>query len=189
MKLSPVITYLLLAFIISCKCTAQNNPRVSDIALGNKLIDAFYSFKRDTLQSLLLTAKSSQPDILNYQKWAQCANYKIVDRTHYFIKNDSIIIFPVTVKDDLMNALEIDFNVTDTFHIVIHNGKIVQVTTTSNDLAEYYKAKKWVNQNKPELVVKQCKDIWNGGLTPCECVLGMIKGFAEYTKNKQYKKQ
>jgi hypothetical protein len=35
------------------------------------------------------------------------------------VKNDTLIICPVTVEDDLIKALELDLNVTDTFHIVI----------------------------------------------------------------------
>ncbi|MBA4057976.1 MAG: hypothetical protein C0490_24885, partial [Marivirga sp.] len=100
-------------------------------------------------------------------------------------KNDSIVIFPVTVKDDLMGALSIDFNVTDTFHILIQKGKILSVKTSSNDIDVYYEAKEWVIKNRPELVEKACEGIWEGGPTPCECVLGMVKGFAEFTENKK----
>jgi hypothetical protein len=91
------------------------------------------------------------------------------------------VIFPITVKDDLMSALAIDFNVTDTFHITIRDQKIVSVKTSSNDLDDYYKAKEWVKANRPEYVEKACEGIWEGGPTPCECVKGMITGFTEYT--------
>ena len=81
-----------------------------------------------------------------------------------------------------MGALAIDFNVTDTFHIVLKNGKIISVWNSSNDLDEYHKATEWVHKNRPDLVKKPCEGIWNGGPTPCDCVLGMIKGFAAYKK-------
>lgn len=161
------------------------NPAVNNISVGNDFVDAFYSFNRDSLQSLLASAETSQPEILYYQKWAECANYKVLDRTHYFQGNDSTIVFPVTVKDDLMTALAIDFNVTDTFHIVIRNGVITSVQTSSNDLEEYYKAKEWVAINRPEFIDPACEGIWEGGPTPCECVLGTIKGFAEYAESKK----
>lgn len=154
----------------------------NNITLGNKLVDAFYSFNRDSLASLLSDAKKSQPDILYYQKWAECGHYKVLDRGPYTEKNDSTILFPVTVKDDLMKALQIDFNVTDTFHITFKNGKIVHVENSSNDVDDYYKAKTWVKDNRPELIEKPCEGIWEGGPTPCECILGMIKGFGEYKK-------
>ncbi len=181
-----ICIYILM--LTSCTTTTHNAAHESTIAVANKFIDAFYSFNRDSLQSILSSAKKSQPEILYYQKWAECANYKIVDRSHYFKKSDSLVIFPVTVKDDLMNALAIDFNVTDTFHISIQNEKILSIKTSSNDLDVYYKAKEWVNKNRPELVEKACEGIWEGGPTPCECVLGMIKGFAEFTEIKKHSK-
>jgi hypothetical protein len=177
-----ICIYILM--LASCKTSTHNDTHGSNVAIASKFIDAFYSFNRDSLQSILSSAKKSQPEILYYQKWAECANYKIVDRTHYFNKSDSVVIFPVTVKDDLMGALAIDFNVTDTFHISIHNGKILSVKTSSNDIDVYHEAKEWVKKNRPELVEKPCEGIWEGGPTPCECVLGMIKGFAEFTENK-----
>jgi hypothetical protein len=181
------IKHLLFIFatgLSSCKTPPSNEAHASNVDVGNRFIDVFYSFNRDSLRSILSTAKGSQPEILYYQKWAECANYKVIDRTHYFEKNDSTVILPVTVKDDLMGALAIEFNVTDTFHITIRNKKIHSVTTSSNDLAEYYAAKEWVKKNRPNLVEKACEGIWQGGPTPCECVLGMIRGFREFRKEK-----
>jgi hypothetical protein len=180
--------YILILVLASCKTATQNETHVSNVAIANEVIDAFYSFNRDSLQLKLSSAKKSQPEILYYQKWAECANYQVVDRTRFFEKNDSMVIFPVTVKDDLMGALAIDFNVTDTFHMYIKNEKILSVKTSSNDLDVYYEAKEWVNKNRPDLVEKACDGIWEGGPTPCECVLGMIKGFAEFTEGKKQTK-
>lgn len=179
-----------LAFVLGgCAMTSQNNTRSRNIDVGNKFVDAFYSFNRDTLQALLAAAEKSQPEILYYQKWAECAHYQVVDRSQYSVKNDSMVVFPVTVKDDLMSALAIDFNVTDTFHMVLRDGAIRSVKTSSNDPKEYYEAKEWVRKNRPELVEVACEGIWQGGLTPCECVLGMIQGFTELTEKKKQKAQ
>jgi hypothetical protein len=153
--------------------------------VANRFIDAFYSFNRDSLRVLMEHAPESQPEILYYQKWAECAHYQVIKRAQSFVKNDSMVIFPVTVKDDLMSALEIDFNVTDTFHISIVGGKIRAVTTSSNDPDEYYQAKEWVNANRSEFVEKPCEGIWQGGPTPCECVLGMIRGFRDFVREKK----
>lgn len=169
--------------LVLAGCKNEIHTDAQDIALGNAFIDAFYSFHEDSLQSLLASAETSQPEILYYQKWAECANYKILDRTKFLKKSDSLLVFPVTVKDDLMKALAIDFNVTDTFHILIKQGKITSVKTSSNDVDTYYQAKEWVNKNRPELVAIPCEGIWNGGPTPCECVQGMIKGFTEFKES------
>jgi hypothetical protein len=174
---------LLLAF---CKNETNSTTQVTNIDVGNKFIDAFYSFNRDSLQSLLSSAQKSQPEILYYQKWAECANYKVLDRSQYFEKNDSTVLFPVTVKDDLMEALNLDFNVTDTFCIYIQNVKILSVRTSSNDPDVYYEGKKWIKQNRSELIKKVCEGIWEGGPTPCECALGMVKGLREFTQDKKH---
>lgn len=176
MVMKKTALLLIYGFVLSACKMGDNNP-----AIANKFVDVFYSFDKDALAALITSAKTSQPEILYYQQWAKCANYTVLDRTKYFEKNDSTVIMPVTVKDDLMGALQIDFNVTDTFKIVIRNKQIVGVTTSSNDLDDYYKAKEWVATHKPGYIDKACEGIWAGGPTPCECVLGMIKGFEEFS--------
>ncbi len=169
--------YLLL--LAGCK---SPSPRMTTGCqpIANQFVAAFYSFNKDSLQHLLSSARGSQPSILYYQEWAECGNYAIVDRGSCIQKSDSLVLVPVTVKDDLINALQIDFHVTDTFHLTIGNGQIRSVTTSSNDPDVYYEAKEWVKQNRPELIEKACEGIWDGGPTPCACVQGMVKGFAAF---------
>ena len=150
--------------------------------IANAFVDAFYSFDRDSLQAVLSSAELSQPEILYYQKGAECGHYEVLQRDQYFEKNDSTVIFPVTVKDDLMGALQIDFNVTDTFRITIQDDKIRSVQTSFNDPDEYYAAKEWVKANRPQYVEKPCEGIWADGPTPCECVQGMVKGFHDFVE-------
>jgi hypothetical protein len=181
-----LIAICLFFILIGCNRTTRPVTVHSDnTKLASKFIDTFYSFNLDSLALILSSAKQSQPNILYYQQWAKCGNYKIVSRDAWFEKNDSVVIFPVTVKDDLMAALKIDFNVTDTFHITIRNDRITSVQTTSNDLEIYYQAKEWVNKNRPELISKACEGIWEGGPTPCECAKGMITGFTQFTDEMQ----
>lgn len=174
-KLKQLI-YLFLLISFSCKNTTQKDT-VNNMAIASAFVDAFYSFDSDSLHAVLSEAEASQPEILYYQKWAECGHYEVLQRDSHFVKNDSTVIFPITVKDDLMGALQIDFNVTDTFHIVIRDGKIRSVKTSSNDPDEYYDAKEWVKEHRPEYIEKACEGIWKGGATPCECVQGMVKGF------------
>lgn len=183
------IVYGFLLLSASCKNDSHHevaNTNDGNTAVANKFIDAFYSFDDDSLESILSEAKLSQPNILYYQKWAECGNYAVVTRHACIVKNDSIVICPVTVKDDLMAGLNINFNVTDSFHITIARGRIRAVETSSNDPDTYYKAKDWVKQNRPDLIEKPCEGIWNGGPTPCECILGMIKGFREYVASQEH---
>ncbi len=177
-----LIIYLSLLLLVSCKnesTDAAAHTQRDNASVANEFIDAFYSFNRDSLASVLSNAKKSHPEILYYQKWAECGNYKVLTTHSVIERNDSLLLCPVTVKDDLMSSLNINFNVTDTFHVTVINGIIRNVTTSSNDPAEYYQAKEWVKKNRPEYIQKQCEGIWEGGPTPCECIQGMIKGFAE----------
>jgi len=177
-KLNQLLVWAVLLFI---GCTGKTpKDSAGNIDIANAFVDAFYSFKRDSLQTLLSAAETSRAGMLYYQKWAECGNYQVLQRDSFFEKNDSTVIFPVTVKDDLMAALQIDFNVTDTFRITIRDGKIHDVQTSSNDPDEYYIAKEWVYAHRPQYVEEVCKGIWAEGPTPCECIQGMLKGFQDY---------
>jgi hypothetical protein len=46
-----------------------------------------------------------------------------------------------------MGALQLDLNVTDTFHIIIKDKKIRSVQTSSNDPDVYYKAEDWIKES------------------------------------------
>jgi hypothetical protein len=187
MRIQRIACLLVLISVSCANPSAGNKDHVAkeNLAIANHYVDAFYSFNSDSLKSLLSEATESQPNILYYQKWAECGHYIILKRDAYGGKNDSVVVVPVTVKDDLMAALKIDFNVTDTFHIVIKDKRIRSITNSSNDPDEYYKAKKWVKENRADLIDKPCEGIWNGGPTPCECIRGMLKGFGEYAAEKR----
>ena len=182
---SRLILYSLLLTLVHCKPTSSIETSQDNTDLATQFINTFYSFDSDSLKSILDQAKTSQPGILYYQKWAECANYKIAKRNDFITKNDSLIICPITVKDDLMGALNIDFNVTDSFHITIVNKQIVSVQTSSNDLDVYYEARDWVKENQPDLIAVPCIGIWEDGTTPCECVKGMIKGYAAFSNTQK----
>lgn len=144
--------------------------------IAAKFIDAFYSFNKDSLQSTLTHANDSKKRILYYQKWAECGNYKVIKQNNFIKKNDSLVLCPITVKDDLIGALEVNYNVTDTFHLTIINGEIRSVDTTSDDPTLFYEAKDWTKQNRPKLINKACE----GELTACECVKATVQGFIEF---------
>lgn len=171
----------------SCKNATQDkgyNLHEKNFAIATDFIDAFYSFNGDSLELLLSQATESQPSILYYQKWAECGNYEIIKRSDCIVKNDSQVICPITVKDDLIGTLKIDFNVTDIFLLTIIDGHIQSVQTSSNDPDMYYEAKEWVRQNLPDLIEDPCEGIMEGGPTPCECVKAMVAGFSKFVEMK-----
>ena len=185
------VLYISILLFIGCKNRTTSETTIyqnDNIQIANQFIDAFYSFNKDSLKLSLSYAEKSHPSILYYQKWAECGNYEVLKRFKCEEKNDSLVICPITVKDDLMSALQLDLNVTDTFHIVIKERKIQSVQTSSNDPDVYYKAKDWIRQNRPELIEKPCENAWEGGPTPCECIKATIQGLAEFKANEESQK-
>lgn len=182
MKLK-LILYSSILLIAGCKNGTKSEasvPQNNTIAIANQFIDAFYSFNRDSLKGTLSNAEESQPGIFYYQKWAECGNYEILKRFNCEEKNDTLVICPIMVKDDLMSALQLDLNVTDTFHLTIKNQQIRSVQTSSNDPDLYYEAREWMNKNRPELIEEPCKGMWEGGPTPCECIKAIVQGLMEF---------
>ena len=183
--------YIAILLAVSCKNGTKSEASVrqnNTIAIANQFIDAFYSFNRDSLKGTLSNAEESQPGILYYQKWAECGNYEILKRFNCEEKNDTLVICPIMVKDDLMSALQLDLNVTDTFHITIKNQQIRSVETSSNDPDLYYEAREWMNKNRPELIEEPCKGMWEGGPTPCECFKAIVQGLMEFKANEKVAK-
>jgi hypothetical protein len=150
------------------------------ITAAESFVDAFYSFNPKELRAALSTAEDSIPSILFYQGWAEGGNYKVMKRMPCKVDNEGIVNCAITVRDDLIGALDIDFNVTDTFHLTFRDGQIVSVSNSSNDPQAYYDASKWVQDNRPELIEEPCKGFFDGGLTPGDCVRAMVQGYSEF---------
>lgn len=187
MNLKPLLLLLIFSFCC-CKNSSKSESNVNleqQLTIANNFIDAFYSFNSNELLPLLKYAENSKAEILYYQGWAEGGNYEIIKRYPCEVKNDTLIICPVTVKDDLIKALELNLNVTDTFHIVIKNRKITTITTSSNDPPIFYEAEEWIRKNHPELINEPCKGIWEDGTTPNECVRAMVKGYSKFIAEKR----
>jgi hypothetical protein len=169
-------------------CVAPGGALRPDVNLtaAENLIDAFYSFDRNRLTQALESAKESQPKILYYQGWAEGGNYRVVKRMPCIQDGAASAHCSITVEDDLMGALGIPFNVTDTFHVSFAEGRIVAVRTSSNDLPVFAQAFKWVHRERPESVRVPCEGFFNGGPTPGECVRAMVRGFADFASSKDF---
>ncbi len=158
------MTCILVLILTGCQ-----SPTPSNSELANKFIDTFYSFNRDSLQSILSQATHSQPNIFYYQKWAECANYKVLERDKFTVLmvNDHFSRYRERrpdgcTEDQLQRYRHLQDH--DTRRAHPRHRNIVE------RLAHYYEAKEWVKQQRPELVDKACEGIWEGGPTPCECV-------------------
>ena len=89
------------------------------------------------------------------------------------------------VDDDLINALGLSFDVTDTFNLTFSNGEIIAVDPTSNDPPEFSDAESWVSKHRPELIEVPCKGYFDGGPTPGACVKAMVQGFKEFASSSE----
>lgn len=172
--------------VAACGCGGVNTDASrevddQDITVAEAFIDAFYSFDSSRLDSQLASAQSTRPEILFYQGWAEGGHYRIVKRARCARVGAKSIACPITVEDDLMKALGIDFNVTDTFTLDFSDGRIVTVETSSNDLQQFYDAEAWVRKQRPQLVDKPCQGYFAGGPTPGACVKAMVEGFKEFS--------
>jgi hypothetical protein len=164
-------------------CGNDSPPKDLSLAAAEAYVDAFYSFDPEALKGVLASAEQSIPKMLFYQGWAEGGNYEVVKRFPCVQSNDETVACSITVKDDLIGALGIDFNVTDTFHITVVDGEIVNVTNSSNDPQAFYDAREWVRENRPELIELPCTGYFDGGPTPGDCVRAMVSGYTEYARN------
>jgi hypothetical protein len=134
---------------------------------------------------MMAAAESSKPDILYYQGWAEGGHYEVLKRTPCHAVEATKVACPVMVKDDLILALGLPMHVTDTFTLTFADGRIVAVATSSDDPPDYHEASAWVRANRPELVEVPCKGEFAGGLTPGDCVRGMVRGLGEFAAAKR----
>jgi len=111
------------------------------LPFAESLIDDFYSFEGVRLEQALASAGDSKESLLYCQGWAEGGNYEIVERKHCAVKSLNIVSCPITVKDNPMRALAVDFFVTDTFEITFEDRRVSSVETSSNDVPIYYQAR------------------------------------------------
>jgi hypothetical protein len=169
--------------IVSCddaENTTADSNHAANLSAAEAFIDAFYSFDRSRLESFFSFAEESIPSIAYYQGWAEGGNYEIVNRRPCEEKGANIIRCAITVEDDPMLALGIDFKVTDTFEISFENGEIKSVETSSDDMQVYYDAAEWVRKELPELVEEPCQGFFAGAPTPGDCARAMTEGYRRY---------
>lgn len=144
------------------------------------LIDAFYSFDVDQLAPLLVDAQRSAPALRFYQGWAEGGNYRVVERQSCVAESARVVICAITVDDDPVLALNIDFKVTDTFKMTFDGTTLVAVDNSSNDQPIYYEAYNWVVENRPEVMSGPCQGFFVDGPTPGDCARAMTAGYRAF---------
>lgn len=177
------VSALLCAFWWLQPLSAAEGEQSRELALAEQFVDAFYAFDPKLLADILSNAGKSQPDMLFYQGWAQGGNYIVKNRLPCKTITESTVSCSITVQDDLVLALGIDFDVTDTFVLGLQGPNIVSVETSSNDPQLYLDARKWVWENRKDLVQASCEGADDVKPNPAQCVRDMLQGYEEYARN------
>ena len=177
-RVVPLVSMLL----AGCATTPSPAPDPG-LARAEALIDAFYSYDPARLRAALADAPASAQQIIYYQGWAQGGNYKVLDRKPCVRTKPGQIDCSITVRDDLIQTLGTGFDVTDSFHLTVDRGRIVKVTTSSNDPPAMGEAFKWLRAQRPDIwTTGPCMGFFAGGATPQECVRAVVAGFADYKR-------
>jgi hypothetical protein len=163
-------------------CATLSAPPARDpLGAAEAIIDAFYSFESAALRSAMADAPGSIPAIVYYQGWAQGGNYTVLERKPCRTVSAAEIACSIKVRDDLIQALGTGYDVTDTFHMTVADGRIVKIATSSDDPPAMAEAFKWLRARSPEIwTTGPCRGFFAGGPTPQDCVRAVVKGFAEY---------
>jgi hypothetical protein len=158
----------------------QQTIETQNIRIAEAFIDAFYSFDANQLLHYLTEADDTAISILSYQGWAEGGNYK-VQRRSACKPESAIISCSITVQDDPVIALHTGFNVTDTFHLTFKDGHIQSIETSSDDQPIYFEARKWVEENMPEVMAGPYSKQAN---TPEDCARAMTTGYKRFYESK-----
>jgi hypothetical protein len=167
---------------IALTSNAEDARESPHIAVAEEFVTAFYSFDPEPLSAVLASAGDSMQDMLDYQGWALGGNYIVMERMPCTSVAGNIVSCSITVQDDLVMALGIGFDVTDTFTLTFLDGAISAVETSSNDPQLYHDARDWVWVNRREWVEQPCDGSPGAAPDPGQCVTNMLKGYREYAR-------
>lgn len=166
---------------------AASTPEADpDLVIAESFIDAFYSFDPERLAPIMADAPETAPGLLYYQGSAKGGNYEVLERTPCARDEEGIVLCPVKVKDDRVQALGTGFDVTDTFHLTFEDGVLVKVTTSSNDQDIYREAAVWVRENMPEVMEGPCANRGTAEGTPVECSRAMTAGYKAFVASPDF---
>lgn len=180
MRFLPTVTMALFAGGCGVLKPHQHVSVQPELVLAERLVDAFYSFNPRELRAAMSHASASQPQLLYYQGWAEGGNYVVLERKPCRATAQDEVSCDVTVRDDLIAALQTGYWVTDTFHLTFREGRIIKVRNSSNDPPDFEHALAWLKREHPEIMTDPCAGYFAGGPTPQDCVRAVVAGFSAY---------
>lgn len=172
-----------------CSFASDDSAEVVDdpnLAAAEAFVTGFYSFDSGDLETNLSSAPVIAPTFLYYQGWAEGANYIVLDRMACEASGLVEVKCAITVEDDLLKALDLDFNATDTFTLQVVEGEIVGGNFEGDDPEIVGLAFEWVDANRPELNDGVCAGFFEGGPTPGECARAFVQGFKDFAASDDF---
>ena len=148
----------------------------SSLLIGERFIDAFYSWRSENLQ-VLMAANADATGVLYYQGWAQAANYVVVVRRPCQNIEDEVVC-AITVTDDFGTAL--GYRATDTFRLRVADQRITEIAFAGDDPPIFNAMLEWLQQQRPEILAGPCHQMFAGGLTPGECARAVAQAARDY---------
>ena len=159
--------------------TETHATHASNLDIANHFLDAFYSWDKSRLASLIVPGADANR-ALYYQAWAEAGNYKIEQRHACNTVEYNHISCAVTVTDDLGGAL--GYVATDTFWLEISDGQVSAVEFSADDPPIFEEVFAWMARTQPEVFEGACKDMFDGGTTPKQCVRAVVAAAQDYAK-------
>ena len=179
MRFTPLAVVIMVGMALLARADDHPTPNVD---LVEAFIDAFYSFDPEPLGELLEESGDTRDGMLFYQGWAQGGNYIVMKRRPCKQLDDGKVRCSITVQDDLVLALGIDFDVTDTFTLTIEDGAITTIDLSTDDPKLYHDARHWVWSNRRDLVGEACDGDSGATPDPKLCVRNALEGYRAYAQ-------
>jgi len=167
---------LLLVALAPVAANSGSQSADSSVLIGERFIDAFYSWRSENLQ-VLMAANADATGVLYYQGWAQAANYVVVVRRPCQNIEDEVVC-AITVTDDFGTAL--GYRATDTFRLRVADQRITEIAFSGDDPPIFNAMLEWLQQQRPEILAGPCHQMFAGGLTPGECARAVAQAARDY---------
>lgn len=157
------------------------------VQAAEAFVDAFYAWDSAAL-SALIEPGEDRDRVLYYQGWAEAANYQVQSRRFCELvvpeeggSGEAIAVrCAITVTDDFGQAL--GYTATDTFSLSIANGQIVAASFAGDDPPIFEAVFAWMAEDRPEVFVGPCRDMFEGGETPADCARAVAQAARDYVE-------
>ena len=157
------------------------------VRAAEAFVDAFYAWDSAALSALIEPGEDRER-VLYYQGWAEAANYQVQERRPCELvepgegsSSEAVAVrCAITVTDDFGQAL--GYAATDTFSLSIANGQIVAASFAGDDPPIFEAVFAWMAEDRPEVFVGPCRDMFEGGETPADCARAVAQAARDYVE-------